>query len=233
VWHARPVPGSGPSPTTEAELLARADGIAGESVARLAERVGLVAPADLSGHKGFVGHLLERWLGASAGSRPEPDFVELGVELKTLPVDAAGKPYESTFVCMVGPSELSDVEWEASHVRRKLARVLFVPVEGDRRRPLGERRFGSALLWSPDEEEVAQLRFDWEELAGLVARLGFDAVTGHMGRVLQIRPKARDSHARRRAFDVGGAMVDALPRGFYLRPSFTGGIVRRHFGLGG
>jgi DNA mismatch repair protein MutH len=226
------VSGHGPSPSSEAELLARAHGVAGESVARVAERVGLPVPADLSGHKGFVGHLLERWLGASAGSRPEPDFPELGVELKTLPVDATGKPYESTFVCVVGPSELSDVEWEASHVRRKLARVLFVPVEGDRSRRLAERRFGSALLWSPDPDETAALRFDWEELAGLVARLGFEGVTGHAGRVLQIRPKARDSHARRRAFDVGGAMVDALPRGFYLRPSFTGSIVRRHFSLG-
>lgn len=219
------------SPASEAELLARAQQIAGETVAVVAARVGITAPADLSGHKGFVGHLVERWLGASAGSRPEPDFLELGIELKTLPIDSAGRPYESTFVCTIGPSELSDVEWDASHVRRKLARVLFVPVEGDRGRPLAERRFGTALLWSPDPDELSALRFDWEELAGTVARLGFDGVTGHMGRVLQIRPKARDSRARRRAFDVSGATIDALPRGFYLRATFTGAIVRRHFAL--
>ncbi len=35
--------------------------------------------------------LLELWLGASAGSKPEQDFAALGVELKTIPVDAAGQ----------------------------------------------------------------------------------------------------------------------------------------------
>ena len=176
-----------------------------------------------------------RWLtalGAPAGSRPQPDFEGLGVELKTLPVDPAGNPYESTFVCTIHPAELSDVEWDVSHVKRKLSRVLWLPIDGDRRRALGERRFGSPLLWSPDDDELSALRFDWEELAGLVARVGADLITAHVGRVLQIRPKARDSRARRRAFDVEGGTIAALPRGFYLRASFTRAILRRHFGLG-
>jgi DNA mismatch repair protein MutH len=219
-------------PRSEAELTARAEALSGESFARVAERLGLLVPPDLRRHKGWVGNLAERALGASAGSRPEPDFEALGVELKTLPVDPGGNPYESTFVCTIHPAELSDVEWEASHVKRKLSRVLWLPVDGDRRRTLGERRFGSPLLWSPDSEQLAALRFDWEELAGLVARVGADAVTAHVGLVLQIRPKARNASARRRAFDVEGGAVDSLPRGFYLRASFTGAILRRHFGLG-
>ncbi|HWA73738.1 MAG TPA: DNA mismatch repair endonuclease MutH [Polyangiaceae bacterium] len=219
-------------PRSEAELLARAETLSGESFARVAERVGLVVPPDLRRHKGWVGNLAERALGASAGSRPQPDFEGLGVELKTLPVDPAGNPYESTFVCTIHPAELSDVEWDVSHVKRKLSRVLWLPIDGDRRRALGERRFGSPLLWSPDDDELSALRFDWEELAGLVARVGADLITAHVGRVLQIRPKARDSRARRRAFDVEGGTIAALPRGFYLRASFTGAILRRHFGLG-
>lgn len=219
-------------PRSEAELVARAEALAGESFARVADRLGVAVPPDLRRHKGWVGNLAERALGASAGSRPQPDFEGLGVELKTLPVNLQGNPYESTFVCTIHPSELSDVEWEASHVKRKLSRVLWLPVDGDRRRALGERRFGSPLLWSPDSEELSALRFDWEELAGLVARFGADAITAHVGRFLQIRPKARNARARRRAFDVEGGTVAALPRGFYLRASFTAAILRRHFGLG-
>ncbi|MFZ5895683.1 MAG: DNA mismatch repair endonuclease MutH [Myxococcota bacterium] len=220
------------APQTEAELLARADALSGESIQRVAQALGVAVPQDLSRHKGWVGNLVERALGATSGSRPEPDFGELGVELKTLPVDAHGKPYESTFVCTISMTELCDTEWEASRVRRKLARVLWVPVDGDRTRPLAERRFGSALLWSPSAEEVALLRFDWEELAGLVVRFGIDSITGHAGRFLQIRPKARDSSVRRRGLDVEGALVSQLPRGFYLRQSFTAQILRRNFALG-
>lgn len=218
-------------PRSEAELTARAEALAGESFARVAERLGLTVPPDLRRHKGWVGNLAERALGASAGSRPQPDFEALGIELKTLPVDPDGKPYESTFVCTIHPAELSDVEWEVCHVKRKLSRVLWLPVDGDRRRALGERRFGSPLLWSPDGEELSALRFDWEDLAGLVARFGADTITAHVGRVLQIRPKASNSRARRRGFDVEGGAIAALPRGFYLRASFTGAILRRHFGL--
>jgi DNA mismatch repair protein MutH len=219
-------------PLSEAELTRRAEAIAGERLDRVAARLGVAVPPDLRRHKGWVGNLAERALGASAGSRPVPDFQALGVELKTLPVDANGRPYESTFVCTIGRAELSDVEWEVSHVKRKLSRVLWIPVEGDRQLELGERRFGSPWLWSPNEEELSALRFDWEELVGLVARFGIDAVTAHSGRVLQIRPKARNSSARRRAFDVQGASIDALPRGFYLRATFTFAALRRHFGLG-
>ncbi len=219
------------SPANEEELLARAAVLAGESIAEVAQGLGLPVPADLSKHKGWVGMLIERALGASAGSRPEPDFEHLGVELKTLPVDRAGKPCESTFVCTISLGELCEMEWEDSRVRRKLSRVLWVPVQGERERELRLRRFGTPLIWSPDADELSALRFDWEELAGLVTRFGVDAITGHAGRFLQIRPKARDASVRRHGFAADGASIDALPRGFYLRPSFTFEILRRHFAL--
>lgn len=45
---------------------------------------GIVTPKDLKRDKGWIGVLLEIWLGASAGSKPEQDFAALGVELKTI-----------------------------------------------------------------------------------------------------------------------------------------------------
>ncbi len=73
--------------------------------------------------------LLEIWLGASAGSKPEQDFAALGVELKTCPYDP-GCPLETTFVCVAPLTGNSGVTWETSHVRHKLKRVLWIPVEG-------------------------------------------------------------------------------------------------------
>src|SRR6185295_14667446 len=138
---------------------------------------------------------------ATAGARAQPDFEELGVELKTLPVDPTGKPLESTFVCTIPLTEIGEVEWAASRVRRKLERVLWVLVEGMRERPVAERRIGEPLLWSLDPESEAALRFDWEELAGLIGRGDVESISGKIGRYLQIRPKARDGSARRRGFD--------------------------------
>jgi DNA mismatch repair protein MutH len=218
-------------PATESELLARARALAGLTLGELARRHGVSVPVDLRRAKGWAGGLFERVLGATAQSRAAPDFEQLGVELKTLPVTPFGIPLETTFVCTIPLLAMAEVEWADSWVLRKLRRVLWVPVEGLRELPVGQRRIGTALLWSPSPEEERDLRFDWEELAGLIGAGRVEDVTGHLGRYLQIRPKARDSHARRRGTGDGGAVISTLPRGFYLRTSFTARILREAFAL--
>jgi DNA mismatch repair protein MutH len=219
------------APATEQELLGRAAELAGLTLRELAARFEAPVPPDLRRAKGFVGGLLERALGATAGSRALPDFPELHIELKTLPVDRAGAPLESTFVCTIPLTEIGDVEWADSRVRRKLSRVLWVPVEGERSIAVGERRIGQALLYRLSEADEALLRRDWEELAGLIGRGHVESLTGHLGQCLQIRPKAAHSRARRLGFDADGVPFAALPRGFYLRPSFTRALLERHYAL--
>lgn len=218
-------------PATIEELLGRAEALAGLRLAELAARFDVPVPPDLRRAKGFVGGLVERALGATAGSRALPDFPELHVELKTLPVDRNGAPVESTFVCTIPLTEIGEVEWADSRVRRKLSQVLWMPVEGEREIPVGERRLGQALLYRLTEDDELLLRADWEELAGFIGRGHVEALTGHLGKVLQIRPKAAHSRARRLGFDADGAPFAALPRGFYLRPAFTHSLLRRHFAL--
>ncbi len=226
---ARPVLPGGVTPRSEPELLHRARELAGLSLGELAERLSVPVPPDLRRAKGWVGTLLELALGATAKSRSVPDFEELGVELKSLPVDASGKPLETTFVCTIDLLAIGNSEWKASRLLRKLQRVLWVPVQGERRIEVGRRRIGTALLWSPSEAEERDLRFDWEELSGLIGRGEVESITGHLGKFLQVRPKARDSRARRIASGVDGERIDALPRGFYLRTAFTTRILARNF----
>lgn len=218
-------------PRDEAELVARVDALAGETLGALAARFGRVVPPDFRRAKGWVGTLVEAALGADAGSRAVPDFEHLGIELKTLPIDRAGKPRETTFVCTIALTEVGDTEFEDSLLHHKLRRVLWVPVESEPDVPIAERRIGQGLLWSPSEEQLGDLRFDWDELAGLIGRGGVEAVTGHLGQWVQVRPKAANSRSRRRADDADGVPLAALPRGFYLRTQFTARILREHFDL--
>lgn len=218
-------------PETEDELVARAGALGGRTLGSVAADLKVEVPPDLRHAKGWVGQLVEQALGAYAGSRDQPDFVHLGIELKTLPVDGRGRPVETTFVCTIPLSEVGEVPWERSRVRRKLQRVLWVPVEGVREIPVADRRIGAALLWSPDAEQEAALRFDWEELAGIIGRGDVESITAHLGRHLQVRPKAAHSHVRRRSIDAEGELIETLPRGFYLRTSFTAAILRQHFAL--
>lgn len=216
-------------PADEAQLLDRARALAGYSLGELAAHAGLQMPADLKRDKGWIGVLLERYLGASAGSKPEQDFAAIGVELKTIPVDERGWPLETTFVCVAPLTGNSGVTWETSHVRYKLARVLWVPVEGLRQIPLARRRIGTPLLWSPDHLEEQQLRQDWEELMDLIVLGRVERISARHGDVLQLRPKAANSRALTAAIGEFGQPIMTLPRGFYLKKNFTGALLARHF----
>ena len=61
--------------------------VAGMTLAELATSIDVNVPDNLQREKGWVGQLIEKVLGASAGNKPEPDFIELGIELKTIPLD--------------------------------------------------------------------------------------------------------------------------------------------------
>ncbi|WP_159565795.1 DNA mismatch repair endonuclease MutH [Budvicia diplopodorum] len=218
-------------PASEQELYQRALALAGYTMKELADMAAMPIPEDLKRDKGWVGMLLERYLGASAGSKPEQDFPHLGVELKTIPVNAKGKPLETTFVCVAPLTGNNGITWESSHLRNKLRRVLWVPVEGERTIPLAQRRIGTSLLWSPNQQEEQQLRHDWEELMDLIVLGKVESITARHGQVLQIRPKAANSRALTEAIGEHGQPIMTLPRGFYLKKEFTSALLARYFDL--
>ncbi|USD55324.1 DNA mismatch repair endonuclease MutH [Vibrio sp. SCSIO 43155] len=218
-----------PEPQSEAELMERAHDIAGLSFAELAEEAGMTVPGNLKRDKGWVGQLLEWHLGAPSGSKPQQDFAKLGIELKSIPISYSGKPLETTFVSVAPLTGVQGLTWETSHVRNKLSRVLWVPVEGEREIPLAERRVGSPLIWSPDQEEELVLKNDWEELMEMIVLGKFDQISARHGEALHLRPKAANAKALTEAYSSNGKPIKTLPRGFYLRTQFTEQILLKHY----
>lgn len=206
---------------SEAALVARAQALAGRSLAELPLGVFARAPVArgaLFRGKGGMGTLVERALGIAPSSSPEPDLPALGIEVKTLPV-ARGRLRESTWVCSATPTALLRETWLTSRVRARLARVLFVPIDVDASALLA-RRVGTPFLWSPSDEDEALLRRDWEDLADLVAHGLASPRSARRGCVLQLRPKGRDADQLRRAIASDGEPYLVRPLGFYLRRTF-------------
>lgn len=202
------------------EVVDRARSLAGATVGAIAARLGRPAPGGGASTKGRVGELIELALGATGGSGARiVDFPEHRLELKTIPVGEDLRPLESTFVCAVDLRD--EVDWPESWVRAKLSKVLFVPVIGDRTTPLASRTVGAPVLWemTPAQEDV--LRADYDDIMGLVGVGRVEEISAHLGRYLQIRPKARDGTVRTVARGPEGEPIPTVPRGFYLRPAFT------------
>lgn len=211
---------------TETELLEKAQWLAGFSLGEIATLLHIPVPMNLKRDKGWVGMLIETALGAKAGSKAEQDFAHLGIELKTIPLNHQGLPLETTFVSLAPLTDNHGIIWQTSHVRHKLQRVLWIPIEGERDIPLAERRIGLPILWAPTPEQEYALQQDWEELMELIVFGRLNEINASLGEVLQLRPKGANNRARTGAINYKGEKIEALPLGFYLRKSFTAQILK-------
>ena len=219
-------------PSNEQELLERVQNLAGLTLAEVAHDASIEIPLDLKRNKGWIGLLLEHILGASAGSRAEPDFPTLGIELKTLPINSQGKPLETTFVCVAPLTGLVGINWQNCWLKKKLTTVLWVPIicdtPSEKNIPLAQRRIGSAFLWSPSAAEEHLLAMDWQELTDMIVLGEVENIHGKHEQVLQLRPKAANAKAKTQAFDKNGKPFMTLPRGFYLKIPFTQAILNNN-----
>lgn len=209
------------SPKNITELLERAKSLCGKRIKDVAREISVDLPKIPKHAKGFVGELAERYLGASSGNLDQPDFPDLSIELKTIPMNEKGRVCESTFICTIDLHAASQANWESSRAWRKLRQVLWLPVEAAQIRPFAERRFGKAILWQPTTEERNILKADWHLLMGKLASGVLEDVDAKLGQALQIRPKAANSAVRTEIISSDGELISVLPRGFYLRAKFT------------
>lgn len=203
--------------------------LAGKTLAQLAQEMSWPIPADLKRDKGWIGQLLEQILGASAGNLSEPDFQALGIELKTIPLNSRLQAKETTYVCTVPLIHNIGLQWHESCVFKKLQKVLWIPVEADPDIPLALRKLGSGFIWTPDEEDLDILQSDWEEFMEIISLGKVESITAHQGDYLQIRPKAANASMVTAGIGRNGRLRKTLPRGFYLRTSFTNKILARIF----
>jgi DNA mismatch repair protein MutH len=213
-------------PPSLAALLARARALHGVSLGEIAMALGATIGEDSVATKGKFGTLIECALGAAQNAGKAHDFPELGVELKTLPVDKNGAPLESTYVCTLHVQTAESLRWETSWVRDKLRSVLWVCVfsEPDSWR---DRVVTGTHHWVPSEVEAAVLRADFDECVGLITTGQIEALSGRVGEALQVRPKARDGKKSLQLHTEDGEVIATGPKGFYLRPSFTRSLLQR------
>ncbi len=211
------------------ELLEKALSLAGLTIGELANQLNVIPPSDLKKKKGWMGQLIELALGASAGSKPIQDFPEIGVELKTIPVDTNLKPIESTYICTTQLIRTHELIWEKTHLRNKLSEILWLPIIGNKNDSFLIKTIGTAFLWQPDDNEINLLRQDWEELMEMISEGKIESISARTGQVLQLRPKAANGSALTNAIGLNGTIIQTRPRGFYLRTAFTAQILKNHY----
>lgn len=208
--------------TSVKEVLLHAQELRGRKIAELAALAKLNLEHSNTALKGKIGTLCELLLGATASSKPLPDFPELNLELKTIPVTQDYKVLESTFVTTFNLH--SPGQWQQSSVYCKTRNILWIPIISSHEN-LQNAKIGKAFIWSPNAAEDSLLRQDWEEL-DFYLRLGqLQKITAEFGQALQLRPKGANKLAVASGVSEEGEQTASLMRAFYLRRNFTQQII--------
>ena len=216
------------NPTSIAELISRADSLAGQSLENLAKQYKQQIPPNLLHSKGWIGQFIEYILGATAGNQAAVDFPNLGIELKTIPLDTSYQPIESTYVC-TSPLKITTVNWLESWVYKKLKHVLWVPIVVEKNQPIGLRKIATPFLWQANEQQLQVLQQDWEELMEFVQLGEIESLSAKYGKYLHIRPKAANSQILTCITNTQGEQIYTVPKGFYLRSKFTAELLKQEF----
>lgn len=121
--------------------------------------------------KGKVGQLIETHIfGVQSNSRPEPDFIDAGVELKVVPLISKSKGLgvkERTKICSINYDTLVNETWETSHARGKLTKVLMVFYEYNSE-DVGSCRIVKCHLYEPDMTDQEIFEADWKKVLNYV-----------------------------------------------------------------
>lgn len=113
--------------SNEKSILHYAKKLVGKSIAEILE--GTDKSVDIK-NKGIIGTIIEEfYFGIMPNSSPLPDFEKVGIELKIIPLIQQRRKVavkERTKVCSINYMKLVDEEWQTSHAKQKLNKILFI-----------------------------------------------------------------------------------------------------------
>lgn len=153
-------------------------------------------------NKGWAGHVIERYLGLPLNSAQSPNFGSW--ELKIVPLKrlrtGAIVVKETMAVTMIDPVNVSQKEFEESHLLTKLKKIVVCA------RMFESKEEKSSLLmrvstFDLDNPTVyKQVKNDYNDVKKTIEQKGFHALTGKMGVLVQPRTKGMGHGSTSRAF---------------------------------
>jgi DNA mismatch repair protein MutH len=153
--------------SSQQELLSIANGLKGKSIREI------LNGKSVNLHKGTIGNVIEfEGFGVKINNDARPDFPELGIELKVLPLKVRSKGEfnikERTKICSINYSELVLEEWLSSHAKNKLNKILFIFYYHDSADLLASKVIDFYLFHLELSEEPI-IRADWNRTKKKVA----------------------------------------------------------------
>ncbi|MGO9244011.1 MAG: MutH/Sau3AI family endonuclease [Verrucomicrobiia bacterium] len=185
----------------------------GQDLRRLAERHGITVWKGDKKNKGWAGHAIERYLGLPINSAQSPNFGSW--ELKIVPLKrlVGGEIVvkETMAITMIDPVNVLQKPFEESHLLAKLKKAVVCARMFESQQERRSLLVKVATFDLGNQAVYRQVRADYEEVRETIRAVGFEALTGAMGVLVQPRTK--------------GAGHGSTSRAFYARVGFVATIL--------
>lgn len=184
--------------------------------------------------KGFLGEIVERYFfEIEPGNASEPDFKEVGVELKVTPLKENKKKKfaskERLVFSMINYKTIVSEKWETSSFLKKNRTLLLMFYLWMKDQDILDHKFKFVhllnLLDDISDEDVYQIQKDWEFIVNKIksgeAHLLSEGDTYYLGACT----KAANSSVVR---DQLGSQILAKPRAFSFKQQYLNFLIQKH-----
>jgi DNA mismatch repair protein MutH len=206
--------------TTLEELRIRAKALKGKYIANL-------TPTLDTKDKGAIGKIIEEYgFGIKNNSESRPDFAEIGVELKVVPLKTNSKGLsvkERTKVCLINYNQIVESEWENSHAKNKLNHVLFVFFHYIKENHLQSQIKDFYLFELKNQLEEPIIKSDWKRTKQMVLEGRAHQLSESQNKILAAsRSGAGGLDLSKHPTQPNTSIQERAPqRSFSLKPSYT------------
>lgn len=212
-------------PADQESILAYAERLVGHSLREVLDE--LPEQIDFSSNKGGWGTALERhYFMYQPNSRPEPDFVEAGIELKATPLKRAGKrrliAKERLVLGMIDYMTIASEQWESSSFRSKNSHLLLVFYLHEAETDPRDYAVKIVRLWDFPEADLEVIRDDWERIVARVRAGEAHEISEGDTLYLAACVKGATGASRR---PQPNSPESAKPRAFSLKASYMNSII--------
>lgn len=211
----------------EKKLISYAMSIYGYTIYDLARKFNFVIPKNIE-NKGYIGQIIEKIFGVYVANQAVSDFYNLGIELKTIPINKERKSLESTFICATSFIGINGVIWETSYLYYKLKRILWIPIKINNAKSLKEYIIDLPFLWSPNFKEEKIIKQDWEDIMYFITFGKIEKLNSKYGEILQVKKKSNNKSSLTQGIGEYGQKIFISPRSFYLRKNFTNKLINKN-----
>ena len=209
----------------EATVLRRLVSYSGRSLASIAGELGI----SIGRAKSSAALLVRHAIGVTNDRVRIREFEQRGIEIKTVPVSEAGRPWEAMSFPKFNHMQVIHEEWEHSDLLSRLSRLLIVPlVRPARDTPKEESLWGIPFFWSPNYEQLRGIESEWRDYVSRIARGQSNQLPGYSAtRFIHVRPHGRDKTDT----EPAPMLEPQVKKSFWLNPGFMAQVIVANGGL--